>query len=197
MNARNIAVGGLAARNDPVRPALLSQPDHEPDHTRTSITQFGGMRPMEDPVMTLFYFYPFVLAFGAAWVFDLVHPALPHPATNKGLSFGLIMIILVAIPSNFAMYTSMDWPLTFYIGNLIWAESGFVLTGLVFARIWNRETVIPRFSMAQVIDNPVQQGSGSDNSRGEGSMISCGTLSIPVQTLASAALSMGSVLVSL
>jgi hypothetical protein len=95
------------------------------------------MRPIKDPVMTLFYLSPFVLAWGAAGVSDLVHPTLPHPVTNKGLSFGLIMIVLVAIPSNFAMYTSMNWPLTFYIGNLIWAGAGFVLTGLVFARIWN------------------------------------------------------------
>jgi len=136
MNARNIAVGGLAAGT--ILFVLLFCLNLIMNQIIPyDITRFEGMRPMEDPVMTLFYFYPFVLALGAAGVFDLVHPALPHPATNKGLSFGLIMIVLVAIPSNFAMYTSMNWPLTFYIGNLIWAGAGFVLTGLVFARIWN------------------------------------------------------------
>ena len=102
MNARNIAIGGLAAGT--ILFVLLFCLNLIMNQIIPyDITQFGGMRPIKDPVMTLFYLYPFVLAWGAAGVFDLVHPALPHPATNKGLSFGLIMIILFAIPSNFAI----------------------------------------------------------------------------------------------
>jgi hypothetical protein len=101
------------------------------------IAKFNGMRLMDDPVMMLFFIYPFVLAFAAAYVYDAVHPALPGSGMRKGVSFGILLLVIVAIPSNFAMYTSMDWPVMFYIGNLIWAVLGFLLTGIVFARIWN------------------------------------------------------------
>jgi ABC-type antimicrobial peptide transport system permease subunit len=55
---------------------------------------------------------------------------------QKGITFGIILFIIVAIPSNFAMYTSLDWPVSFSVGNLIWAVIGFILTGIVFAKIW-------------------------------------------------------------
>jgi hypothetical protein len=101
------------------------------------ISKFNGMRPMDDPVMMLFFVYPFVIAFAAAYVYDAVHPALQGSVVQKGVLFGVILLVIVAIPSNFAMYTSMDWPVTFYIGNLIWAVIGFLLTGIIFARVWN------------------------------------------------------------
>jgi len=101
------------------------------------ISKFYGTRPMNDPVMMLFFVYPFILAFTAAYIFDTVYPALRGSVMQKGISFGVILLVNVAIPWNFAMYTSLDWPATFYAGNLIWAVLGFVSTGILFARIWN------------------------------------------------------------
>ena len=34
------------------------------------ISRYGGMRVADDPVMILFFFYPFVVAFAAAIIFD-------------------------------------------------------------------------------------------------------------------------------
>jgi hypothetical protein len=99
--------------------------------------QFHGMRPMDDPVMVLFFAYPYVVSFTAAYLFDILQPVLPAPVMQKGLAFGIILIVILAIPSDFAMYTSMDWPITFYLGNLVWAVAGFLSTGILFARIWN------------------------------------------------------------
>jgi len=136
MNARKIAVAGLTGGTllfillfglNVIMNQLIAY----------DIAKFNGMRPMDDPVMMLFFIYPFVLAFAAAYVFDIVHPALPGSGMQKGVSFGVLLLVIVAIPSNFAMYTSMDWPITFYIGNLIWAAIGFLLAGIIFARIWN------------------------------------------------------------
>jgi len=101
------------------------------------IAQFPGMRPMEDPVMLLFFAYPFVVAFAAAYLFDILSTVLSGSVMQKGVSFGIILLVIVAIPSNFAMYTSMDWPVSFYVGNLIWAVTGFLSSGILFARIWN------------------------------------------------------------
>lgn len=35
-----------------------------------NLSEYGGMRAMDDPVMNLFYIYPFVVASAAAIVFD-------------------------------------------------------------------------------------------------------------------------------
>jgi hypothetical protein len=101
------------------------------------ISKFSGMRPMNNPVMMLIFVYPFILAFTAAYVFDTVYPALQESVMQQGISFGVVLLVIAAIPSNFAMYTSLDWPATFYAGNLIWAVLGFVSTGILFVRIWN------------------------------------------------------------
>lgn len=100
------------------------------------IPAFGGMRPMDDPVMLLFFAYPFVLSFAAAWVFDRINDAVTGSGREKGVAFGMLLIVLVALPSNYAMYTSMDWPVSFYIGNLIWAIAGYPLLGILYAMIW-------------------------------------------------------------
>jgi hypothetical protein len=135
MNGKNIAVAGLAGGTllfvllfglNMIMNQLIAY----------DISKFNGMHPMDDPFMMLFFVYPFVLALAAAYVYDAVHPALQGSGMQKGISFGAILLVIVAIPSNFAMYTSMDWPVTFYIGNLIWAVIGFFLTGIIFARIW-------------------------------------------------------------
>jgi hypothetical protein len=135
MNSKNIVIAGLAAGTllfvllfglNVIMNQLISY----------DIAKFNGMRPMDDPVMLLFFVYPFVVAFAAAYVFDIIHPALPQSGVQKGVSFGILLLVIMAIPSNFAMYTAMDWPVTFYIGNLIWAFAGFLLTGIIFARIW-------------------------------------------------------------
>jgi len=41
-----------------------------------NIFEIPGMRPMTDPVATLFFLYPFVLAFTAAILYDFIHGSL-------------------------------------------------------------------------------------------------------------------------
>jgi hypothetical protein len=101
------------------------------------IVEFHGMRPMEDPVMLLFFTYPFIVAFTAAYLYEILHPSLQGSVMQKGVAFGIILLVIMAIPSNFAMYTSLDWPVSFYAGNLIWAVAGFVSMGILFAWIWS------------------------------------------------------------
>jgi hypothetical protein len=135
MNAKNIAIGGLIGGI--VLFLLLFGLNMIINQIIPyDIAQFGGMRHMDDPIMTLFFIYPFVLAFSAAWAFDSIHTALSGSGITKGISFGIFLLILGAIPSNFAMFTSMDWPVSFYIGNSIWAVFGFLLTGILYSKIW-------------------------------------------------------------
>ena len=101
------------------------------------ISKYGGMRAMDDPIMTLFYLYPFVIAFAAAILFDCVRDCLKGDPMTKGLMFGGLLLIIMTVPSLFVMITSMTWPLDFYISTGIWEVISFPLMGVLFAKIWN------------------------------------------------------------
>ncbi|HMA04951.1 MAG TPA: hypothetical protein VKO45_03405 [Methanomicrobiales archaeon] len=100
-----------------------------------NIFAIGGMRQVNDPLMALFYAYPFVLSFMSAIVFDRVKPALAGSCCS-GADFGLILIALVTVPGLFVIFSSMTYPLGFYIGNILFGIIGFPVVGLLYARIW-------------------------------------------------------------
>jgi hypothetical protein len=98
------------------------------------LSSYGGMRAMDDPIMLLFFFYPFIVAFAAAIVFDTVEP-LKGMQMQKGLMFGVLLLIIMTIPSLYVMYTSMTWPVAFYISTGFWEAVSFPIAGIIFARI--------------------------------------------------------------
>jgi len=136
MNGKNIAVAGLVG-GTLLFVLLFGLNVIMNQIIPCNIARFPGIRSVDDPIMLLFFAYPFVVAFAAGYLFDLLCPVLSGSVMQKGVSFGIILLVIVAIPSNFAMYTSMDWPVSFYVGNLIWAVTGFLSSGILFARIWN------------------------------------------------------------
>jgi len=104
MNGKNITVAGLAGGTlmfillfglDAIMNRIIAYDK----------ANFNGMRPMDDPVMMLFFAYPFVVAFTAAYLYDILHPALQGSSIRKGVNFGIVLLVIVAIPSDFAMYT--------------------------------------------------------------------------------------------
>ena len=99
----------------------------------------GGMRTPDDPLMVLFLAYPFVLAFTSSLVFDTVEKALDGPPLRKGIGFGVILLLLVTLPSLFVIYSSMDYPTGFYIANFLTGVIGFPLLGCLFAWIWAKD----------------------------------------------------------
>ena len=105
------------------------------------IFAIGGMRAEDDPVMLLFFAYPFVLSFTSAMVFDRVKGALGGGGSAgccgcAGLTFGLMLFLLVTVPGVFVIYSSMTYPAGFYIGNLLFGLIGFPALGMLYARIW-------------------------------------------------------------
>ena len=48
-----------------------------------------------------------------------------------------MLICIMTIPSLYVMYTSMTWPVDFYVSTVIWEIVSFPLMGILFARIWN------------------------------------------------------------
>ena len=103
------------------------------------IFAIGGMRTPDDPLMVLFLAYPFVLAFFSSLVFDTIETALDGPPLRKGISFGVILLLLVTLPSLFVIFSSMLYPPGFYIANFLTGVIGFPVLGCLFAWIWARE----------------------------------------------------------
>jgi hypothetical protein len=99
----------------------------------------GGMRARDDPVMLLFFAYPFVLSFTSAIAFDRVKGALTGSCCGgAGLAYGLILFLLVTVPGMFVIFSSMNYPLGFYIGNFLVGIIGFPAVGMLYARIWGK-----------------------------------------------------------
>ncbi len=97
----------------------------------------GGMRARDDPVSLLFFAYPFVLSFTSSVVFDRVKAGLTGSRCGgAGLTFGLILFLLVTIPGMFVIFSSMNYPTGFYIGNFLVGIIGFPAVGMLYARIW-------------------------------------------------------------
>jgi hypothetical protein len=136
MNAKNIATGGISAGF--VLLILMVISGYLVNMVLpTDISRYGGMRAMNDPVMNLFYLYPFVIACAAAIIFDIVKGCLDGTQVRKGLMFGAMLICIMTIPSLYVMYTSMTWPVDFYVSTLLFEIVSFPLMGILFARIWN------------------------------------------------------------
>lgn len=101
------------------------------------IFTIGGMRARDDPIMLLFFAYPFVLSFASAAVFDRVKGALGGSCCGgAGFTFGLILFLLITVPSMFVIYSSMDYPRGFYVANILFGAIGFPAVGMLYARIW-------------------------------------------------------------
>ncbi len=106
-----------------------------------NIFEIPGMRPMTDPVAVLFFFYPFVLAFAGALLFDFMHMVLKGENVRKGVVFGMLLFILVTIPNQFVIWSSMYYPTGFYLSSILSGIIGFPLFGILCATLWGKEGV--------------------------------------------------------
>ena len=100
-----------------------------------NIFDIGGMRPPDDPIMALFFLYPFLFAFIAAFVFELVKGSLNGSRDKKGLLFGFILILLILIPNILVIFSSMTYPAGFYVSNILSGIIGYPILGIIFARV--------------------------------------------------------------
>jgi hypothetical protein len=95
----------------------------------------GGMRAKNDPVMTLFFLHPFVLACAMTVVYSKLGGALKGDPTEKGKKFGLLVWLAVSLPSIYLVYTSKDYPVGFHITNLVGSLFYMPAAGVTIAKI--------------------------------------------------------------
>lgn len=100
------------------------------------IFAIGGMRSIDDPIMILFFLYPVIVAFASAVLFEFVKSSLKGSEMKKGITFGLLLFLIITIPSAWVIYTSMTYPLGFHLDNILQGLVGYSLLGIMFVKIW-------------------------------------------------------------
>ncbi|MBI3638312.1 hypothetical protein HY227_01045 [Candidatus Wolfebacteria bacterium] len=94
----------------------------------------GLFRPWSDPLMSLYFLYPFLVGIILAWVWTKVKGIFDlSGAWNAGIRFGLIYW-LVSIPGMLISYASFPLSLTMV---LIWTIGGLLqslVAGVLFAK---------------------------------------------------------------
>ena len=85
-------------------------------------------RPFSDPLMMIFFAYPFVFGMVAAYLWEKL--SKPKPA-----EFAKIYFLIATIPGMFATFTSFNISLAMV---LVWTFTGYIealAAGYVFARV--------------------------------------------------------------
>lgn len=93
------------------------------------------IRPFADPLMTLFFLYPFVLGIILAWAWDKSKTLFHGTVIMRGVKFGLAISLISTIPGMFVSYTTFPISLVTIIS---WTVSGLICAiaaGIILAKI--------------------------------------------------------------
>jgi len=93
------------------------------------------MRPWDDPLMSLFFVYPFVQGIIFAWVWDKSKALFQGTSAKRGIRFGLAMWLVATVPGMLISYSSFPLSLLTIIS---WTVSGLITSiaaGMIFAKI--------------------------------------------------------------
>lgn len=95
------------------------------------------VRPFADPLMTVFFLYPFILGVILAWAWDKSKSLFSGTWQKRGIYFGLAISLISTVPGMFVSYTTFPLSLITIIS---WTISGFicaVVAGMIFAKVNN------------------------------------------------------------
>jgi len=71
----------------------------------------SSFRPMDDPLMALFWLYPLALGLGLSWVWRYTSSIFKKDSTfMAGLKFGVAYIVVAGIPTFLINYSSFNFP---------------------------------------------------------------------------------------
>ena len=95
----------------------------------------GLMRPWTDPLMMVFFLYPFLLGIILAWAWDKSKSLFKGTQAQKGRAFAGSIILISTIPGMFVTYTSFKIS---FLMVLSWLISGIIyslIAGCLFSRM--------------------------------------------------------------
>ena len=95
------------------------------------------MRPWTDPLMMIFFAYPFVLGLVSAYFWNLIEKNFIGGTMKKAFQFAKSYFIIATIPGMFISYTTFQISLLMVFS---WTVLGFLevfLAGVIFAKAKN------------------------------------------------------------
>ena len=93
------------------------------------------MRQWQDPLMTLFFVYPFLFGIILAWAWDKSKSLFKGTAGQRGMKFGLSAWLIATIPGMFITYTSMPYSFMTVLSWLVGGLINLLAAGYIFARM--------------------------------------------------------------
>lgn len=93
------------------------------------------MRPWSDPIMCLFFLYPFIQGIALAWAWSKSKGLFKGNVKQRGMRFGLAIWIIATIPGMLVTYSSFKLSL---LTVLSWTLSGLIsliAAGCILARM--------------------------------------------------------------
>lgn len=91
-------------------------------------------RSYSDPLMILFFVYPFLLGIILAWFWNETKSLYPSDVEG-GLRFGLNYWIIATIPGMFVTYSSMPYSLPIVVSWLVEGLISALIAGTIFAKL--------------------------------------------------------------
>tara|TARA_Y100000310_G_C19985072_1_gene491555 strand:+ start:113 stop:511 length:399 start_codon:yes stop_codon:yes gene_type:complete len=91
-------------------------------------------RPWNDPLMIMFFGYPFILSYVLYHLWGMVNKQFKGDVQKKAFAFAKLYFIIATIPGMFITYTSFQLSFSIIIS---WTVIGFVqafVAGYVFAK---------------------------------------------------------------
>ncbi|MGE5042418.1 MAG: hypothetical protein ACM3IJ_05990 [Candidatus Levyibacteriota bacterium] len=93
-------------------------------------------RPWTDPLMSLYYVYPFILGIILSFLWTKVKPLFKDKSFwKRGAKFGLLYWVASSIPGMFITYSSFNVSLTMVV---VWSIGGLlegIAAGILLARV--------------------------------------------------------------
>jgi len=97
-------------------------------------TNFNLFRPAQDPLMLLFFVYPFLLGIIFAWFWDKTKNVFGTDMKG-GINFGFTYFIIATIPGMFITYASMPYSLIMIVSWLVGGLVNAVLAGIILVKL--------------------------------------------------------------
>lgn len=97
--------------------------------------KIAGMRAVDDPLMYLFWIYPWVLGFAMTLLYPHFGESFAGDYMTKGRTYGFLIWLVSGFASAYVIYTSMDYPIGFMVSQFIGSLLYCVLAGIAIARI--------------------------------------------------------------
>jgi hypothetical protein len=94
----------------------------------------GGMRAITDPVMILFFLYPFIFAIIVAIVWSCIRDSFSGTDRKKAVRYGGLLFLLIIIPNTWVIFSSMTYPLGFHISNILTGIIAYPILGYLNVR---------------------------------------------------------------